>query len=139
MPVTCNKPHITIYDTKLIWRSYWCSYILPAEVSSGFELQNRLDRMLYVGLTEDHEESARLFAHMVGAQVLSQPATFNLDIKEDLPGGNGNTLSLCSLMGILYNCASGIVVFMLFRVMGNHPIAYDLIVEILSLERESLI
>ncbi|KAL6606166.1 hypothetical protein ACP70R_041819 [Stipagrostis hirtigluma subsp. patula] len=50
--------------------------------------KNRLDRMLYVGLTEDHEESARLFAHMVGAQVLSQSATLSLDIKEDLPSGN---------------------------------------------------
>ncbi|GJN00875.1 hypothetical protein PR202_ga18097 [Eleusine coracana subsp. coracana] len=50
--------------------------------------KNRLDRMLYVGVTEDHEESARLFAHMVGAQVLSQSATLNLDIKEDLPSGN---------------------------------------------------
>lgn len=49
--------------------------------------KNRLDRMLYVGLTEDHEESARLFAHMVGAQVLSQSGTLNLDIKEDPPVG----------------------------------------------------
>ena len=127
MPVTCNKPHISIYDTELIWHSYWCSYILPAEVSSGFELQNRLDRMLYVGLTEDHEESARLFAHMVGAQVLSRSATLNLDIKEDLPDENANTLSLCSLMGIPYNCASGIVIFLLFRVMGNHPVALFLL------------
>jgi len=44
--------------------------------------------MLYVGLTEDHEESARLFAHMVGAQVLSQSGTLNLDLKEDLPSEN---------------------------------------------------
>ncbi|AQK80496.1 Protein-tyrosine sulfotransferase [Zea mays] len=47
--------------------------------------KNRLDQMLYVGLTEDHEESARLFAHMVGAQVLSQSGTLTLDLKEDLP------------------------------------------------------
>ena len=46
--------------------------------------------MLYVGLTEDHEESARLFAHMVGAQVLSQSGTLNLDLKEDLLSENGN-------------------------------------------------
>ena len=45
--------------------------------------------MLYVGLTEDHEESARLFAHMVGAQVLSQSGTLNLDIQEDPPSGTG--------------------------------------------------
>ncbi|KAK3131657.1 hypothetical protein QOZ80_6AG0509530 [Eleusine coracana subsp. coracana] len=56
--------------------------------------KNRLDRMLYVGVTEDHEESARLFAHMVGAQVLSQSATLNLDIKEDLPSGNDSHTSV---------------------------------------------
>lgn len=28
--------------------------------------------MLYVGLTEDHKESATIFASMVGAQILSQ-------------------------------------------------------------------
>ncbi|XP_066375594.1 protein-tyrosine sulfotransferase-like isoform X2 [Miscanthus floridulus] len=47
--------------------------------------KNRLDQMLYVGLTEVHEESASLFAHMVGAQVFSQSGTLNLDLKEDLP------------------------------------------------------
>ncbi|KAG2609533.1 hypothetical protein PVAP13_4KG048366 [Panicum virgatum] len=50
--------------------------------------KNRLDQMLYVGLTEDHEESARLFAHMVGVQVLSQSGTLNLDLKEDLLSEN---------------------------------------------------
>lgn len=78
--------------------------ILPTEIDAGFELQNRLDRMLYVGLTEDHEESARLFAHMVGGQVLSQSATLNLDIKEDLPSGNGNIQSIP--MAVLCNCVS---------------------------------
>ena len=48
--------------------------------------------MLYVGLTEVHEESASLFAHMVGAQVLSQSGTLNLDLKEDLPSETGITL-----------------------------------------------
>lgn len=28
--------------------------------------------MLYVGLTEDHRESATMFANVVGAQVISQ-------------------------------------------------------------------
>nr|BAX24926.1 hypothetical protein [Oryza punctata] len=50
--------------------------------------KSRLDRMLYVGLTEDHEESARLFAHMVGAQVLSQSGALNLDIKDNQPSRN---------------------------------------------------
>ncbi|XP_074303526.1 protein-tyrosine sulfotransferase-like isoform X2 [Silene latifolia] len=34
--------------------------------------KRRLDHMLYVGLTEDHKESATAFAHVVGAQVISQ-------------------------------------------------------------------
>ncbi|KAH0463506.1 hypothetical protein IEQ34_008088 [Dendrobium chrysotoxum] len=40
-------------------------YVL--EVAKG-----RLDHMLYIGLTEDHKESATIFANMVGSQVLSQ-------------------------------------------------------------------
>lgn len=35
-------------------------------------IQRRLDNMLYVGLTEDHKGSATTFAHVVGAQVISQ-------------------------------------------------------------------
>lgn len=34
--------------------------------------KRRLDKMLYVGLTENHKESATMFANMVGAQVISQ-------------------------------------------------------------------
>lgn len=33
--------------------------------------KRRLDNMLYIGLTEDHKESATMFANMVGVQVLS--------------------------------------------------------------------
>uniref|UniRef100_A0A453QRB6 Uncharacterized protein n=1 Tax=Aegilops tauschii subsp. strangulata TaxID=200361 RepID=A0A453QRB6_AEGTS len=55
---------------------------------------NRLDRMLYVGLTEDHEESARLFAHMVGAQVLSQSGALKLDVQEDQPSGTDSHSSM---------------------------------------------
>lgn len=33
--------------------------------------------MLYVGLTEDHRESATMFANVVGAQVISQALTEN--------------------------------------------------------------
>ncbi|AQK80491.1 Protein-tyrosine sulfotransferase [Zea mays] len=64
--------------------------------------KNRLDQMLYVGLTEDHEESARLFAHMVGAQVLSQSGTLTLDLKEDLPIETGNTHS--NLVALTFYC-----------------------------------
>ncbi|KAL4295868.1 hypothetical protein GQ457_12G029690 [Hibiscus cannabinus] len=41
----------------------------------GYVLQvakTRLDNMLYVGLTEDHRESATMFANVVGQQVISQ-------------------------------------------------------------------
>ncbi|XP_024983323.1 protein-tyrosine sulfotransferase-like isoform X2 [Cynara cardunculus var. scolymus] len=34
--------------------------------------KKRLDDMLYVGITEDHRESATMFANVVGAQVISQ-------------------------------------------------------------------
>ncbi|KAK3023121.1 hypothetical protein RJ639_042710 [Escallonia herrerae] len=34
--------------------------------------KKRLDDMLYVGLTENHRESATMFANVVGAQVISQ-------------------------------------------------------------------
>ncbi|CAK7332311.1 unnamed protein product [Dovyalis caffra] len=39
--------------------------------------KKRLDDMLYVGLTEDHRESATMFANVVGAQVISQALTAN--------------------------------------------------------------
>ncbi|RLN12771.1 hypothetical protein C2845_PM09G03470 [Panicum miliaceum] len=65
--------------------------------------KNRLDQMLYVGLTEDHEESARLFAHMVGAQVLSQSGTLNLDLKEDLPSENAVEVANCGAVHDLLN------------------------------------
>ncbi|KAJ0793058.1 putative protein-tyrosine sulfotransferase [Helianthus annuus] len=42
--------------------------------NNGF-LQKRLDDMLYVGITEDHRESATMFANVVGAQVISQLMT----------------------------------------------------------------
>lgn len=39
--------------------------------------KRRMDHMLYVGLTEDHKGSANMFAHVVGAQVISQIGTSN--------------------------------------------------------------
>lgn len=41
--------------------------------------------MLYVGLTEEHRESATMFANVVGAQVISQLNTPNtgLDIADN--------------------------------------------------------
>ncbi|KAH9288175.1 hypothetical protein KI387_032292, partial [Taxus chinensis] len=42
--------------------------------------KRRLDQMLYVGLTENHKDSAKMFASMVGAQVLSQLQLSNSSI-----------------------------------------------------------
>ncbi|XP_047318852.1 protein-tyrosine sulfotransferase-like isoform X2 [Impatiens glandulifera] len=39
--------------------------------------KNRLKNMLYVGITEDHKESATMFANVVGAQVIFQSLTSN--------------------------------------------------------------
>ncbi|BBH04975.1 tyrosylprotein sulfotransferase [Prunus dulcis] len=39
--------------------------------------KKRLDDMLYVGLTEEHRESATMFANVVGAQVISQLGVSN--------------------------------------------------------------
>ncbi|KAE8727162.1 Protein-tyrosine sulfotransferase [Hibiscus syriacus] len=48
--------------------------------------KKRLDNMLYVGLTEDHRESATMFANVVGQQVISQMANSN-------PIGQGATVN----------------------------------------------
>lgn len=37
--------------------------------------------MLYVGLTEDHKESATMFANVVGAQVISQLRATNSSVE----------------------------------------------------------
>ncbi|KAJ6408751.1 hypothetical protein OIU84_008450 [Salix udensis] len=50
--------------------------------------KKRLDDMLYVGLTEDHRESATMFANVVGAQVISQALTENSSME-----GAGNSKS----------------------------------------------
>lgn len=49
--------------------------------------KKRLDDMLYVGITEDHRESATMFANVVGAQVISQlmASTVNNDTSEQGP------------------------------------------------------
>uniref|UniRef100_A0A6N2L728 START domain-containing protein n=1 Tax=Salix viminalis TaxID=40686 RepID=A0A6N2L728_SALVM len=51
--------------------------------------KKRLDDMLYVGLTEDHRESATMFANVVGAQVISQALTENSSME-----GAGNSKSV---------------------------------------------
>nr|XP_043609408.1 protein-tyrosine sulfotransferase-like isoform X2 [Erigeron canadensis] len=49
--------------------------------------KRRLDDMLYVGITEDHKESATMFANVVGAQVISQllESAVNNDTAEQGP------------------------------------------------------
>ncbi|KAL8210440.1 hypothetical protein R6Q57_004877 [Mikania cordata] len=39
--------------------------------------KKRLDDMLYVGLTKDHKESAKMFANLVGSQVISELVASN--------------------------------------------------------------
>ncbi|KAJ0729254.1 putative protein-tyrosine sulfotransferase [Helianthus annuus] len=39
--------------------------------------KKRLDDMLYIGLTEEHKESAAMFANLVGSQVISQLSASN--------------------------------------------------------------
>ncbi|KAG6629399.1 hypothetical protein CIPAW_14G081900 [Carya illinoinensis] len=43
--------------------------------------KKRLDDMLYVGLTEEHRESATMFANVVGAQVISQWGALNMSME----------------------------------------------------------
>ncbi|CAA0812007.1 Protein-tyrosine sulfotransferase [Striga hermonthica] len=57
-------------------------YVL--EVAKG-----RLDKMLYIGLTENHKESASLFANIVGTQVISQHSISSVskDVEADSDSG----------------------------------------------------
>ncbi|KAL3530561.1 hypothetical protein ACH5RR_009883 [Cinchona calisaya] len=48
--------------------------------------KKRLDDMLYIGLTENHRESATIFANVVGAQVISQFA--GSKARKDVVGNN---------------------------------------------------
>ncbi|WCJ41009.1 tyrosylprotein sulfotransferase [Euphorbia peplus] len=45
--------------------------------------KRRLDEMLYVGLTEDHRESATMFANVVGAQVIAQALALNSSMEAE--------------------------------------------------------
>ncbi|GFZ13127.1 tyrosylprotein sulfotransferase [Actinidia rufa] len=67
--------------------------------------KKRLDDMLYVGLTEDHKESATMFANVVGAQVISQSIASNYSAdpvvdnksEEETSEGNGDLAGWWSL------------------------------------------
>lgn len=54
--------------------------------------KRRLDHMLYIGLTEDHKESATIFANMVGSQVLSQSEVLST-LGEDVASNGTGTSS----------------------------------------------
>ncbi|XP_037493249.1 protein-tyrosine sulfotransferase isoform X2 [Jatropha curcas] len=57
--------------------------------------KKRLDEMLYVGLTEDHRESATMFANVVGAQVISQGLSSNSSMENaaDNPSEQSSSVS----------------------------------------------
>ncbi|KAJ4726052.1 Protein-tyrosine sulfotransferase [Melia azedarach] len=44
--------------------------------------KRRLDNMLYVGLTENHRESAKMFGNVVGAQVISKVVASNSSMED---------------------------------------------------------
>lgn len=55
--------------------------------------------MLYVGLTEDHKGSATTFAHVVGAQVISQLVGLNSSTEYQANNITGQLYeSVCSLL-----------------------------------------
>lgn len=61
--------------------------------------------MLYVGLTEDHRESATMFANVVGAQVISQMEASNSSTESITDKKSG---SCCPKLHPLPNlCLSG--------------------------------
>ncbi|XP_010521757.1 PREDICTED: protein-tyrosine sulfotransferase isoform X3 [Tarenaya hassleriana] len=65
-----------------VCRNLKASVKLFFKLLRGFGImQRRLDTMLYVGLTEEHRESASLFAEVVGSQVLSRVVLNNATAK----------------------------------------------------------
>lgn len=56
-------------------------------------MQKRLDNMLYVGLTENHKESATMFADFVGAQVISQLMVSNSSLELAADNNSGSCSS----------------------------------------------
>lgn len=72
--------------------------------------------MLYVGLTEDHRESATIFANVVGAQVISQKIASNYSknpVASEISGWHAKVF--------LYVCLSFILVIMQPDFEDNFP------------------
>ncbi|KAI5073307.1 hypothetical protein GOP47_0011320 [Adiantum capillus-veneris] len=53
----------------------------------------RIDKMIFVGLTEKHEESAKLFAHIVGGQILPLGQPIDIASRNDVPTQTDSALS----------------------------------------------
>ncbi|KAJ0020199.1 hypothetical protein Pint_32154 [Pistacia integerrima] len=55
--------------------------------------KKRLDEMLYVGVTENHRESANIFGKVVGAQVISQMVASNSSIEDNNKSEHSSSFS----------------------------------------------
>ncbi|KAF6166249.1 hypothetical protein GIB67_031033 [Kingdonia uniflora] len=69
--LTNNSCIAESHEVRHCVRKYYTLGEYVLEVAKVTETR-RLDDMLYVGLTEDHKESATMFANVVGLQLLSQ-------------------------------------------------------------------
>ncbi|XP_044481656.1 protein-tyrosine sulfotransferase-like isoform X3 [Mangifera indica] len=70
--------------------------VLKFKTLGDFVLQvakKRLDEMLYVGLTENHRESANIFGNVVGAQVISQMVASKSSIKGNNKSEHSSSIS----------------------------------------------
>lgn len=56
--------------------------------------KKRLDDMLYVGLTEDHKESATMFGNVVGSQVISQLIVSSSEMERAASNNSGQNSSI---------------------------------------------
>nr|KAJ0221839.1 hypothetical protein LSAT_V11C200083730 [Lactuca sativa] len=68
--------------------------VITHEILGKYVLEvakKRLDDMLYVGITEDHRESATMFANVVGAQVISHISKVFTSDSEQGPSGSDST------------------------------------------------
>lgn len=57
--------------------------------------------MLYVGLTDDHKESANMFGNVVGSQVISQLIKTSNKAVRKRPGHYSVHIALCKYISLL--------------------------------------
>ncbi|MCO5577704.1 hypothetical protein L7F22_031536 [Adiantum nelumboides] len=60
--------------------------------------KRRIDKMIFVGLTDKHEESAKLFAHVVGGQIFPLGQPIESDLRNDVPEHTDLTLSKAGVL-----------------------------------------